>query len=66
MTHEQTLTAARTILEANLDAMTAKTGLSRMEVMQAIKDGVPNAVKMFTDLTLVGIQTAEAFYAKVA
>lgn len=63
MNNAQMTNAARAILEANLDMMTAKSGLSREAVMQAIKDGVPNAVKMFRELTIEGIKIAEAHYA---
>ena len=63
MTTEQIHTAARAILEANLEFMSAKTGLSIQEVKEAIANGVPNAVKMFAQLTFEGIKAAEAHYA---
>lgn len=65
MTEEQTTRAARVVLDATLDRMQAKSGLSRLEIMQAVAAGVPAAVKMFTELGAIGLTVAETLHTTI-
>lgn len=53
----------KAIFEASIEAMSAKTGISKDDVVAAISAGIPNAVKMFKELCEIGAKTAQEVFA---